>query len=288
MGALAGLAADVLAEQTKRARARELKTLVIDVERLKGKFLWDDRYDGLVIEGEFWGLSDFKHKFGRIPHDKVTLWPRTIMAAWRWVGETKVHAAHEWDNGPAAFAQQIRDLLDEADIITGHYVNRADRRWLNSLFRDHGILWPSPYKVIDTCAIARRDLGDESMTLDALCARFGIPSKSGKYDAAVAQAACDGDSKAQREISTYCKGDVEASTGLYFMTLPLAHGHPHVSPVRGTDRTLCPRCGSDDVHRYGTWTPGTQNYAAYRCDSCVGTSYFRTVYEGRGPTVRAL
>jgi hypothetical protein len=211
------------------------------------------------------------------------------MAAWRWIGESKIHSAHEWDEGgPAAFAQRVRDAIDEADIITGHYINNADRKWLNSLFRDHGIPWPSPVKVIDTCTIARRDLGDESMTLGALCSRFGIPTKSGHYDAAVAQAACDGDRKAQREIDAYCKGDVEASTGLYFMTLPLAHGHPHVAPNAGQDRTICPRCKSDNVHRYGTWTPGTQNYAAYRCDDCPGTSYFRTVYEGRGPTVRAL
>lgn len=283
------LAEQVIAEQSKQAKSRELKTLVIDVERLKGTFRWDGRYDGLVIEGEFWSLSDFRHKFGRVPHDKVTLWPRTIMAAWRWIGEKRIYSAHEWDEGgPAAFARRVRDVLDQADIITGHYVNRADRRWLNSLFRDHGIDWPSPYKVIDTCAIARRDLGDESMTLDALCSRFGIPTKTGKYDTAVAAAACAGDVKAQQEIDSYCKGDVDASTGLYFVTLPLAHGHPHVSPVRGTDRTLCPRCGSDNVHRYGTWSPGTQNFTAYRCDACPRTSYFRTVYEGRGPMVRAL
>lgn len=278
--------AQLVAEQSK---ARELKTLVIDVERLKGKFRWVDRYDGLAIEGEFWGLSDFKHKIGRIPHEFVTEWPRTIMASWRWIGEKKIHSAHEWDEGgPARFAQTVRDQLDAADIITGHYVNRADRRWLNSLFRDHGVSWPSPYKVIDTCAIARRDLGDESMTLGALCSRFGIPTKTGKYDPVVAQAACDGVRKAQREIDTYCKGDVEASTGLYFATLPLAHSHPHVAPARAAGATICPRCAGDNVERCGTYTPGVYVYARYRCNTCPGTSYFRTTYEGRGPAVRAL
>jgi DNA polymerase III epsilon subunit-like protein len=103
------------------------------------------------------------------------------MASWRWIGEKKIHSAHEWDEGGApVFAQTVRDQMDAADIITGHYVNRADRRWLNSLFRDHGVNWPSPYQVIDTCSIARRDLGDESMTLGALCSRFGIPTKTGK------------------------------------------------------------------------------------------------------------
>lgn len=283
--------ADIAERANHLAKARELKTLVIDVERLKGKFNWpgDDRYDGLTIEGEFWGLSDFKHKIGRIPHEHVTEWPRTICAAWRHLGEKRVQFAAEWDEGGARqFAQTVRDQLDQADIITGHYVNRADRRWLNSLFRDHGIDWPSPYKVIDTCTIARRDLGDESMTLDALCKRFGIPAKSGKYDPKVAAAACAGDKKAQRQIKSYNCGDVEASTGLYFMTLPLAHGHPHVAPTRGQTTTTCPRCGSHNVHQYGTWSPGTYVYAAHRCDDCPGTSHFRTEYQRRGPSVRAL
>lgn len=270
------------------AKERELKTLVVDVERLKGRFRWDDRYDGLVIEGEFWSLGDYKRKLGRIPHTAVTQWPRTICASWRWVGEKRIGFAAEWDDGPEAFAQTMRDLLDEADIITGHYVNGADRKWLNSLFRDHHINWPSPYKVIDTLAIARRDLGDESMTLDALCQRFGIPTKSGKYDPVVARAACEGDRKAQREITAYNKGDVEASTGLYFMTLPLAHGHPHVAPAKGMTELRCPRCSSRDVHRAGSWTPGTYIYERFRCDACPGTSYFKATFERRGPSVRAL
>jgi hypothetical protein len=283
--------ADLHAELTTLAKRRELRTLVVDVERRKGTFRWpfEDRFDTLTIEGRFWGLSDFKHKFGRIPHEHVTEWPRTICAAWRWIGDPKVQFAAEWDDaGPEGFARTMRDVMDQADIITGHYVNKADRRWLNSLFRDHGIDWPSPVKVVDTLTIARRDLGDESMTLDALCKRWGIPAKAGKYDANVADAACDGDRKAQREIRAYNMADVEASTGLYFKTLPLAHGHPHVAPVKGMDRTICPRCSSENVHRYGTWSPGTYVYAAYRCDDCPGTSHFRTVYEGRGPSVRAL
>lgn len=258
------------------AKQRELKTLVIDVERLQGS-----------AEVPFWGLSDYKHR--RIHHEHVTQWPRTICAAWRWIGEKKIHFAAEWEDGGApAFAQTVRDVMHEADIITGHYVNAADRKWLNSLFRDHHIDWPSKSRVVDTCTIARRDLGDESMTLDALCKRFGIPTKSGKYNPAVARAACEGDPKAQREVKLYNCGDVEASTGLYFVTLPLAHGHPHVAPVKGTTTPCCPRCASTNVHRDGSWSSGVYVYERHRCDACIGTSYFTTTYQGRGPSVRAL
>lgn len=285
-----------LAAQVKQAkkiakRSRELRTLVVDVERVKGRFIWpgEDRYDGLTIEGEFWGLSDYKRKFGRIPHQHVTEWPRVICAGWRWIGERELHFAAEWeDGGPRAFAETIRKAIHEADIVTGHYVNRADRPWLNTLFRDHGLDWASPVKVIDTYTIAKRDLGDESMTLDSLCKRFGIPAKTGKYDAAVARAATEGDPAAQAEIKMYQLGDVEASTGLYFHTLALAHGHPHIAPDLAMSRLVCPRCKGTNIHQDGTWSPGVYFYTRYRCDDCPGTSYFKTTYEKRGPSVRAL
>lgn len=288
MGALAEkLAVEVEAVEAL-AKKRELRTLVIDVERLKGRFHWpaEERFDGLDISGEFWSLSDFKHKFGRIPHQHVTEWPRTICAAWRWYGEKRINFAAEWENGPAAFAEQVRDEMDKADIITGHYIKGADIKWLNSLFRDHGLRHPSPYKPIDTCAIAKSQLGDESNTLDALCRRYGIPTKQGHYDSAVARAACEGDVKAQRIIKPYNKADVEASTGLYTVMLPLAKGHPHVAPLAGLEKNLCPRCGSDNVHRNGRWSPAVYVYARYLCDDCTG--WYKATYEGRGPSVRAL
>lgn len=258
----------------KLAERREVKTLVLDIERVRGEFA-----------GKFWSLNDYKNR--RISHRDVTAWPRTICAAWRWYGQKRVQFAGEWEEGgPEAFATKLRDAMDEADIITGHNVGRFDIKHLRSLFRDHGLRQPPKAKVVDTLTIARRELGDESLTLDALCQRYGIPSKDGQYDEDVALAAVGGNRAAQRQIKAYNVGDVEASTGLYAVMLPLAAGHPHVAPVAAMDKTLCPRCGSADVTRKGTHSPAVLIYARYLCDSCQG--WFRTTYEGRGPGVRAL
>lgn len=269
------------------AKHQERRTLIVDIERLKGTFCWNDRYDGLTISGEFWGLSDFKRKFGRIPYTAVTMWPRTICAAWRWFGESKIGFAAEWQpGGPAKFAETMRDLLDEADAISGHHVNGFDRRHLNTLFRDHELHAPSPYKVMDTLTTARRELGDESMTLDALCQRYKIPAKQGHYDAEVAKAAVAGNKTAQRNIKSYNCADVEASTGLLAVMLPLVKGQPHAAPIAGIDRTLCPRCGSDDIQQRGTYSPAVLVYSRYLCRNCEG--WFRGTTESRGPSVRAL
>lgn len=253
---------------------REVKTLVLDIERIRGEFT-----------GRFWSLNDYKRR--RISHKDVTEWPRTVCAAWRWYGEKKIHFAAEWqEGGSIEFAAKISTAMRQADIITGHNVGRFDIKHLRSLFRDNGVMQPPKAKVIDTLTIARRELGDESLTLDALCQRYGIPTKDGQYNEAVVLEAIAGNRSAQRAIKQYNMGDVEASTGLYTVMLPLATGHPHVAPVAGMDKTLCPRCGSDNVKRSGTHTPAVLVYARYLCNDCTG--WFRTTYEGRGPSVRAL
>ena len=66
----------------------EAKRLVFDIERIKGSFR--KQYRGLDIQGEFWGLSDYKHVIGRIYPDEVTEWPRTICVAWRFIGDKQI------------------------------------------------------------------------------------------------------------------------------------------------------------------------------------------------------
>lgn len=258
------------------AKKQETNTLIIDVERMKG------RLDGL----EFWSLNDFKKR--RLPYELVTLWPRTTTASWRWFGEKKIHFDAEWNEGGAAgFAERVRDELDKADFVSGHNVTNADRKWLNSLFRDHKLRLPSPYRVIDTLQVARRELGDESLTLGALTQRYGIPTKEGRYDVEIMRAACEGVAKAQRYIQRYNMADVEASTGLLTCMLPLVRNIPHVRPLQGMIEDLCPRCGSDKIEGHGTVQPQVNVYPLYLCTTCQGW-YKGTRSQGRGPAVKAL
>lgn len=264
-----------------------MRLLVIDVERVKGYFHWTDRYDGLDIKGRFWDLSDYKRKFGRIPYTAVTAWPRTICAAYRFYGEKRIRFDAEWlEGGREGFVTRIRDIIDSADKLTGHNAKRADLPWLYTEMRDHGLRLPVLRKrdVIDTLTIARANLGDESMTLGALTQRYGIPTKEGHYDADVADRAVAGSRKDQREIRMYNIADVEASTGLYFATLPLATGHPHVRP---NTPMACPRCGSTDRERRGTTSPAVLIYPRYLCRNC--DSWWRDEkHVARGSSARAL
>src|SRR4249919_3372234 len=190
---------------TERAESANLKNahnyLILDIERFKGR-----------AEIEFWDLGDYKNR--RIHADSVVEWPRNICVAWMFMGDKKVSFASEWDDGPEQMHRRIWEALDKAQIHSGHNVARFDIRKLNTGFREHDLGLPSPSKPVDTLTEARKVFGDESMTLDALCKRMGIPSKVNKYDLEVARAACAGDKRAQKEIREYCCGDVLASRGL--------------------------------------------------------------------------
>lgn len=264
---------------------RELKILIIDIERLPG---WVElQKSGINLSGPFWDLSGWKWLIKhRLSPDVVTRWPRTICAAWRFLGDSGTEFASEWGDGPEGLMRRTWEAYDAADIVVGHNLARFDTKHLNTGWRDSGFMPPSPYKTIDTLQVARRHFGDESKTLDALTRRIGLSGKTDKYDPAVALAACEGDVEAQTRIQGYNVGDIDATEALYLRLLPWINAHPHVTPDAGNARAACPRCGSRNVTRNGSWSPGVYRYAVYRCTDCGGN--YRTTYETRGPSVRAL
>ena len=253
---------------------RELKTLIIDIERLPGRFT-----------AEFWDMNS--HKNRRIHPDNVVEWPSTVCFAARWYesGQRIFHAA--WDDGGAdAMYEAAFELYDRADAAITYNGIGFDNRHMTSGWTERGMGRPSPWRDIDLLRVARQSQGWESKTLDAVCKRLGIPAKNDKYDIETARSAMAGDIKAQRKLKRYCSNDVDILPAVYAALLPHIKGHPHVAPARAEDATTCPRCGSTDVKRAGTYSPGVFHYKAYKCLTCSGP--FRTTYESRGPSVRAL
>lgn len=261
---------DILSLSTQR----ELKTLIVDIERLPGEFA-----------SEFWDLADFKDR--RISADDVVEWPRTISVAAHWFGTKDFRFHAVWDDGgeEAMFAAAF-DLYDQADIVITYNGIAFDNKHLQSGWVAYGMGKPSPWKDIDLLKVARQSFGFESKTLDQVCKRLGIDPKNDRYSVRVARAAVEGDTTAQQRLARYNKHDVKITASVYSHLLPYIKGHPHVAPTAAQDQTTCPRCASTDVKRSGTYSPGVYNYLAYVCNTCGGN--FRTTYEGRGPSVRAL
>lgn len=278
------------ANLTALAKHRELSTLMVDIERLPGRARVPHR--GLIIEGDFWDLNSWKHTLGyRIHPDHVLEWPSTICFAATWYGGPpagfpKRTFSAAWDVGSDAMHQAAFDLYDAADIAITYNGISFDDKHLSSGWTERRMGRPSTWKAIDLLRVARQSQGWESKTLDSVCKRLGLNAKSDKYDVKTARAAMAGDVKAQRKLRNYNVNDADIMGPVYEALMPHVKSHPHVAPSIGLERPTCPRCGSTEVERVGTYSPGVFNYPEYKCNACLGP--FKTVYESRGPSVRAL
>lgn len=246
-----------LAESRKSAPLNNAHNiLILDVERMKGQ-----------ATVEFWDLGDFKNR--RIHADDVNYWPRTICAAWQFYGNSKVEFAAEWETGGReTMLRRTWAAFDQAQIAVGHNIAGFDVKKLRSEWRDAGLPPPSPFKTIDTLDAARREFGDESKTLDALCKRTGVTSKTDRYDVETARAALAGDETAQRRIKAYNVGDIHASREFYDRIRPWLSNHPHSLTGTADDRPTCNACWGDNLERTGTKLAQQITYVLYRCKDC--------------------
>lgn len=245
-----------------------VRVLTLDIERIPGRASVPHR--GLTVEGSWWDLSGWKHVIGRRIHpDNVTEWPRSICAAAKWYGEKEVMFSSEWGDGAEGFMRQTWEWFDQADIVIGHNMDSFDQKHLRGAWLELGWTPPSPWRVVDTLKIARAEFNYESNTLDALCQRLGVKAKVDKYDANVAQAALDGDEKAQKRLRKYNIGDIHASEGLYDRLRPYIRNHPHLSMWTGNPFG-CPNCGNEDagLDPVGEAYSNVTKYRAYVCKKC--------------------
>ena len=230
------------------------KQLIIDIERLPGKF-----------EGTFWGPNDMKNR--RIPPDWVTRDPRTICFAWKWKGERKIDFVSEWDDGPEAMAKVALDLYIEADIVTGHNIKGFDTPHLAGLCKPYGLILPR-VQHYDTLLVARREFNFEYNHLDVLCKRFGLKGKVDHYDPDVAELAVDGHEPSQRKLRRYNIGDIPASEKVADYLAP--HSGINFSAFNDLDGLFCPTCGSAKLQQRGyRHTAVGLRYARYQCQNAV-------------------
>lgn len=241
------------------------KILVADIERVPGRF--KGRYRGLETEGDFWSLSDYQRIIGRIRQDDVTEWPQTVCAAYRFIGKKRVQFTSVWDHGAEGMHQILADVIGEADIAVGHNFKSFDLRHIKTGWLEHGIEFPSLPKVEDTLTVARRELGTESRSLDALTKRFGLSSKTDKYNVKMARDAVAGVRKAQKTIQAYNVGDIEASEALYLFLRPIDSQAVHYGLYDKKSADQC-RCGSTNLKQDGKAYTAAGVYQKYQCRDC--------------------
>lgn len=253
-----------LADRLLIADGVQNRILILDVERLPG-----------ITRQYWWDRGDLQKRY--IRHEDVERMPRTTIVCAKWYDRPEVIQLAEWDKGGRKpFLRKVHRLLEQADIVVGHYIDNADIPWLKGdLHIEAGLPPLPPFKTVDTLKVLRSTFksGAPFKALDAFCEIVGIPSKTDHYDRmAMERAVTDKSVEDRKRLVSYCAGDVIATQGLYDWCRPHIKNHPALF-VDGKDKfTVCHRCGHDTKMITRRYVANVLTYSMRRCSNCQAYS----------------
>ena len=159
-------------------------------------------------------------------------------------------------------------LIDEADIIIAHNLNRFDEKRSNTRFIKHGLSLPSPYERIDTLIHARRKFAITSNRLDYIAKDFiGIAGKT-ETRRGLWEDCMIGDKEALKDMQTYCDQDIRVLEDVYLWLRPYIQPHPNMGLHITSNKAHCPTCGSSDLTWKGKYRTYVNEFDAFKCNSC--------------------
>lgn len=170
--------------------------------------------------------------------------------------------------------KQFLKLLDEADFVVGHNVEAFDCATMCGRALVHGLKPPSPYKVIDTWKVAKKEFRFVSNSLAYLCEVMDIPHKKLQHKDfpgfELWQQCLLGDEEAWKEMKRYNIWDTLSVRDVYKAMRPWIRNHPNMGIYMEQDVPVCPKCGSKHLQRRGYYLTNVGKYQRYVCLDCGG------------------
>jgi RNase_H superfamily len=228
------------------------------------------------IEAYVWGLWDQNVGVDFIK----TEWTILSYAA-KWLGEKKVYYGDTSGRGAhkvrkdKALVREIRDLLDDADIVVAQNGKKFDVRKINARLIEHGYPPPRPFRVVDTLIAAKRCFAFTSQKLAWTSLHLTDAPKDDhrKFPGIELWKECLADNpKAWAEMKKYNKQDVVSTEKVYLKLRPWIDNHPNIGAYEPSETPVCPKCGSDRLQYQGTRVMQQGRYQRYQCQNCGGWS----------------
>lgn len=161
-------------------------------------------------------------------------------------------------------------LFDRADIIVAHNGKRFDVNKCNGYFLKYGLPKPSPFKVIDTLEIAKKNFNLPFKSLEYLAKFLDVELKldAGGIDTWIG---CErGDQDALDTMEYYNRGDIITLREIHKRLKGWDNNGVNVALYNDQHDAVCTHCGSEDVSVLSdkfAYTP-QRKYQVYRCNSC--------------------
>lgn len=220
--------------------------------------------------------------------------------SWKWRGEKKTHFKSIWDlssfvtpKDPRDILRDvndmelvslIRDLMDEADVVIGHYSNNFDNPKTMARIAYHRLEVPSAFEELDTKRLSSQ-LGQPSNKLDEIGRYYGLGRKDGDH-ASLWYDCLMGDKKAQKKMMMYNNQDVILTEDVFDFLIPYLKKAPNLAKyfidygVQFKLSCVCEMCGSDDYVSKGVRSTRTSFRKDYKCNECgnrfAGNNLFKT------------
>lgn len=192
-----------------------------------------------------------------------------IIFGYKWTHEKEAHSitisAKDLKNfDDINLLKKASILMEEADLIVGHFASVFDRRFIQGRLLINGLPPIPPTKLRDTCMIARSVANFSSNRLKHLAKILDLRHQKleNNWPTAWFQV-MQGNAKALKGLAEYCEGDVLALEDLYFKLRPFDNAHPRIIE----DRTKCGACGGEVQYR-GFMLVANNRYRRYQCKSC--------------------
>ena len=166
--------------------------------------------------------------------------------------------------------KKLWKLLDDADVVITHNGIKFDHKKVNARFLMNGMTPPSPYRTIDTLAVARNQFAFTSNKLGDLAKFLGLGQKTDTGGFELWRDCIEGKLKAWKTMVKYCKHDVDLLEEVYLEMRPYMHHHPNMSIYSEDVTKCCPKCGSEDLHYRGYYYTNMQKFHRFVCNDCGG------------------
>ena len=208
----------------------------------------------------------------RIPYQNVIKEWNMLSWAGKWLFSPEIifdvqTSKEAIDRDDKRIVSSLYQVINDADIIVGHNLNRFDIRKVNTRLLYHGFSPTKSFQTIDTLTVMKRHFSMSSYRLDDICKFLGLPIKIHTgYD--LWKQCLEGKQKSLDNMSTYNQNDVLILEELYLRVRGWIKSHPNCALYVESDTSLCGNCASDNLMGDGRYYTPAGRFVAYRCDDC--------------------
>lgn len=207
-----------------------------------------------------WGI--WKENIGQ---DQLLKTSEILCWAAKWYGQKPVfYGGLHWLSRKEML-EQLRELLDLADIVVHYNGRKFDIPTINKDLIIAGIKPPSPYKQVDLIETIKHSFRFQSNRLGFVCPELHLGEKEKHQGFNLWKECLAGNDASWKVMKKYNIKDVLITEKLYTKIKPWMQNHPRLYDVE--ERT-CPFCSSHKVHRSKDRIAVKYKYTQYQCQEC--------------------